>query len=419
MERQSIRFRPPRVALDARVNWVLVRAFGPVKKELSEAIGHWDPEAALRLAGQLGLAGRIAARQPHDLLVQELGEEAATSLRAHRLAVSAADLRLDGVAEAVARAAAERGVAIAFVKGYALRLLGVVAEGGRGSADLDVLAPEGQGAGLQAALVEAGFQPSDSREREHQWPALIHPSGGVVEVHRLLLGVRVGSSGASRREGRSATLDDLSLGDLLVEAPPLPGRPAWPRGCSIPRHRLLVAHLLVHGMAQHGWEPHGYPAFKMIADLIDLGAAGREKVDDEWPWVLAAVGEELTASEVEVARRLAGQLAAGDLSAAEADPEKEGCAALLHHLLAGALDEEYCRSLRFRLIARPLTDRGAAGGFLAVVRRTVVPTRAELGRIHGQELSRVGYLGRLALRPADLLLRAGRYALSALRLRSR
>ncbi len=407
--------------MTSSIRWVLQRAFGaPVVDEtLATDLTPEEARTAVELAGRLGLAARIGARQPRLLLTRELGEEGAEGLRALRLAVSASEMRLDVVAEAVARVAAQRTVPIAFVKGYALRLLGVVAEGGRGSVDLDVLVPVAAVEGLQTALVEAGFRPADSREREHQLPPLTHPSGGVVELHRLLLGVRVGSLA---RRGKSATLDALVAADLLVEAPPLPGRPLWPGGCSIPRRAVLVAHLLAHGIAQHGWEPHGYPAFRMVADLIDLGVAKEEPPEGaagEWPWILAAVGEELTVGEAEAARRLARQLRAGDLSAGEADPEEEASAALLHHLLAGALDEEYCRSLRFRLVAQPLTDRGAAGGFVRVLRRTLVPTRSEMGRIHGKRLSPAGYLGRLLLRPADLLLRAGRYAISALRLRSR
>ncbi len=415
MERRNIRFRPPRIAFNSEVRWVLARAFGPVATNLGELVAVWDSRAAIELADRLGLTARIAARQPPSLLVTELGKAGADGLRATRLAVSAADLRLDAVAEAVARVAADRGVSIAFVKGYALRLLGVVVEGGRGSADLDVLAPVEALERLQLALLEADFRPSGGSEFEHQLPALIHSSGGVVEVHRMLPGVRVGPSAA---RGESVTWNGLNAADLLVEAVPLPGRRPWPPECRVAQRRVLVAHLLAHAIAQHGWAPHGYPAFRMIADLIDLGVMPEEGAA-EWEWVVKALGQSLHPAEAQAAGRLAQQLRDGDLSAGEANPDAEPVAALLHHLLAGAMDSEYRSSLRFRMLAEPLSDKGGVGALFSVLRHTVLPTRAEMGRIHGTTPSLIGYLGRLLWRPVDLALRAGRYALSAWRLRSR
>src|SRR5206468_11377282 len=109
------------------------------------------------------------------------------------------------------------------------------------------------------ALLRSGSVEADLPAHEHQLRPLVHASGCLVEVHTVLLGVRL-------TRGASATLDALEAGGLLAAAPSLP------QAARIPLPEVMIAHALAHGIAQHGLAPHKYPLMRMVADLVDLGA---------------------------------------------------------------------------------------------------------------------------------------------------
>jgi Uncharacterised nucleotidyltransferase len=441
MARHGVRFHPPPVALAPAVRWMLLRAFGPVGAAGPAGVGGpggaagpasaarmpvetaaVEPPAVLALCRRFELSCRVAARQGRARLTAELGAEAADGFARDQAVAAGAGLRLVALAERVAAAAAALGVRPVFLKLAALELGGLLAPGSREGCDLDVLVPAGRAAELQQALAAAGFRASPMPRYEHQLAAL-ESADGVVEVHRMLLGVRV----AGRR---SATAEDLEREGLLQPLPALAGRAA-----AAPLPAVLAAHALVHGIAQHGWTPHAYSLLKMVADLVDLGFAGPDGPElarraARW------IARDVTADEVEAARRLCAALAAGAggpavaaLPASAASAAGHGPAAweesrapevvLLRHALAGRLDPGYERSLRLALFRRVPSDAPEAVRLARAVAGTVWLSRAQLDALYGPPRRRLGYAGRRLRRPLDLLARLGRYSLHAWRVRRR
>jgi len=399
MSRRSVRFRPPALALTPAIRWMLLRAFGPAGAAAPAA----DPAEALALCVRFELAGRVAARQGRARLAAELGAAAAARFAREQAAVAGAGLRILGLAEQVAALAAPLGLPLVLLKFAALELGNALAPGSRAACDLDVLVPADRAGELQQALVGGGFRASPMPPQEHQLAAL-EGAAGIVEVHRMLLGVRV----AGRR---SASVEDLDRAGLLRPLPALAGKAA------VPLPAVAAAHALVHGIAQHGWTPHAYSLFKMLADLVDLGFAGpggEELASRAAPWLV----RDVAAAEVEAARQLCAALAAGaDLAAWERSPAP--AAVLLRHALAGRLDPDYERALRLALFRRQPSDAPEVARLARAVASTVWLSHAQVDAIYGPPRRRLGYFGRRLGRPLDLVARLGRYGLRAWNLRRR
>jgi hypothetical protein len=318
-------------------------------------------------------------------------------------------LRLSALASRVAEVAAELKIPLVFLKFAALELSGTLAPGSRSACDVDLLVPETGAEALQAALAARGFSPSGLPGLEHQLPALAGPEG-VVEIHRVLLGVRLAGD-------RSATFADLEREGLLLPLPELPGRAA----ALAPA--VAIAYALVHGLGQHGWWPQSYSLFKMMGDLIDLGfgefgGPGELGGSLDFPTVGAWIAADVPPAEVEAARRFAAALAAGaDFSAW--GESGEPAALLLRHLLAGLLDPGYERSLRLGLFKGQPSDRSAPSRLARTLFRTVFLTRGQVDALYGPPRGGpLGYLGRRLWRPLDLVGRLLRYGASAWKARS-
>jgi hypothetical protein len=219
----------------------------------------------------------------------------------------------------------------------------------------------------------------------------------VVEVHRLVPGLRLAGGG-------SATWEDLEGEGLLLPLADLPGC------CSAAVPEVQAAHALVHGLGQHGFSPTAYALLKMMADLQDLGDGALT------PRALAWVARDVPTPEAAAVRRLGARLAAGEdpaYWAAGDSPE----AILLRHVLAGRLDADYASALRLGLFRRQVSDRGPAVRLSRTVWDAVALSDAQIDAIYGPPAGRLGYLGRRLARPFDLLLRLGSYAARWLRLR--
>ena len=398
------RFDPPPVELTPEVRWVLRRAFGPRPAPApgAPAAPGAEPARCLEVARLFDLSARIVARTGSDALAAELGDDVAAAFRADRARCAARGLALLEAARAVAAAAAEIGLPVAFLKFAALELAGLVAPGSRGACDVDVLAPAGRAAELQRALAARGFVAAGPAY-EHQLPALVHPGGGAVEVHLLLPGVVVGG-------GRDAGFADLELAGMLLPAEPalMPERPVL-----LPAPPVLAAHLLAHGLGQHGSQPGAYPALRLIADLVDLGFAGPDgEALARSAGALASTS--ISPAEVAAAGALAAALAAGELPAPDQPAER-----LLRHALAGRLDADYGRALKLSLLA----PRPGGGPRLVRLARSlwaaVALSRAQIDAVYGPPRHPLGYLARRLARPFDLLVRLVRYAASARRLARR
>jgi Uncharacterised nucleotidyltransferase len=384
-----MRFRPPPLAIFPEVRWMLLRAFGPAGAPFT---GPLEAGKALGLARTFEVSARIAARQGRERLAAELGPEAAAGFARDRRAAAASGLRLMEAVRQVAEAAAPLEIPLAFLKFAALEGAGLLAAGSRDACDVDVLAPGGRVRDLHRALIGAGYRTSSMPAMEHQLPPLSAPSGAVVEIHRHLPGVRVGG-------GPSATFEALDRAGLLAPQADLPGR------CSAPSPEVLAAHVLVHGLGQHGYWPASYSLLKTVADLVDLGA------DVLTPRALAWIAKDVPAGEAEAVRRLCLRLADGEDPAAWNGSEE----ALLRHILAGRLDPGYERSLRLGLFQPVPSDRPRPLQLARSVLDTVFLSDAQIDAVYGRPHTRLGYLGRRLARPFDLLWRLGSYGLARLR----
>lgn len=389
MSVESFRFHPPEVAVTPALRWVLARAYAAGDTALGEVEG----EAAAELALRFGLAARIAARQSADRLVGELGAEAAAKIRRQRALATAQEMRLFETLTAVDAAAADLRVAYTPLKGQALVLGGFAPEGGRPSADLDLLVPEGKLDALQNELVRRGLEVA-GEAYEHQAPALRHSSGGVVELHRIVPGVRLEAK-------KSATFEALAAAELL--GPPAAAMRFRPRGdLRMPRREVLAAHALAHGIAQHGLAPAAFPGFLFLADLVDLafrGSGGRAALATVAPWI----ARDVTFEEAAAALDLATALAAAD--GGLFDPPRSPARLLLDHFHAGLTDPRYATSLKTRLLEHPMSDRPQAVAKAELLAKTLVPARQKGIGPAGPGESWLHYLGRLAGRPFELLRR--------------
>jgi hypothetical protein len=389
--------------MSPEVLWMLRRAFGPPGAPAPGV----DPEAALLLCGRFDLAGRVAARQGRPRLAAELGEKGAAGFARAQASAAGMGMRLSVLASRLAEAAAERGIPLVFLKFAALELSGALAPGSRSACDVDALVPAERAAELQAALVARGFTASGLPGLEHQLPALAGPEG-VVELHRVLLGVRL--------DGRSsATFADLERKALLLPLAALPGH------ATVPVPAVAAAYALVHGLGQHGWWPKSYSLFKMVGDLLDLldrvgGAESQESA--LFAQMSAWIAADVPASEVVAMGILARALAAGDDLSTWGESNTPA-AVLLRHLLAGLLDPAYERSLRLGLFRSTPSDRPAPVRLARTLFRTVFLTRGQVDALYGPPRGgALGYLGRRLWRPVDLAGRLLRYGASAWKARA-
>jgi hypothetical protein len=381
---------------------VLLRAFGPPGASAAPV----DPTAVCRVAERLDLAARIGARAGRQSLESELGAGGALPLLARHHEAAARELALDALARELAAAAAGASVPAALVKFGALRAGGWLTPGSRLAADLDVLAPSGEAAErLQECLLARGFRPTGQPGHEHQLPSIDHPTLGAVEIHRHLPGVRAPG------ERRYATFEDLKAHGVLSRMSDAAGAP----GLLAPEPVVLAAHAMAHGLAQHGWAPGALPPFRSIGDLVDLGLGGPEGdelVAEAAPWLEGTLSFE----EVGAARELCRMLVEGRPEALEGS---SAGALLGRHLLAGALDPVYRRSLALRRV-RPAVGEAAGPRRLGhALVRGLFPADAELDLIYGPSRGPWRRARLRAGRPFDLAWRAARAGWSRVRLQGR
>ncbi|HEV7785520.1 MAG TPA: hypothetical protein VGQ28_09310, partial [Thermoanaerobaculia bacterium] len=361
--------------------------------------------AALALARRFEVSARIAARQGRERLAAELDPEAAAGFAHDRVAAAAVSMRLmaaAGQVAAIAATAMPLAIPLTFLKLAGLEGAGLLAAGSRGACDVDVLAPVARAEEVWQALVADGWQ-GEGPAYEHQLPALVHPERGVVEVHRLVPGLRLSGSASAT----SATWEDLEREGLLLPLAGLPGR------CSAAVPEVQAAHALVHGLGQHGFSPSAYSLLKMMADLQDLGDGALT------PRAIAWVARDVPMPEAVAVRRLGARLAAGEDPAAWAadaagdSPE----AILLRHILAGRLDSDYASALRLGMFRPQPSDRRPAVRLACAVWHAIALSDVQIDAIYGPPAGRLGYLGRRLARPFDLLLRLGSYGTRWLKLR--
>jgi hypothetical protein len=398
-----LRFRPPEVLVSKEVAWILLRAFGPRDAPALVA----GSEGAAALARSLDLAARIAARTPRPRLGEEVGLHGARALTAAQGVAALNNERLLDIVREVAGCAAEVQVPIVLLKGMALHWTGRTPVDARAASDVDVLVAEPHLAAIDDALRRQGFRATDGGPPcEHQLPAFQREPGEAVDVHRFLPGVCL-----KGKRGFAGT-PSLRERGLLVRLADLPGE-AW-----APSAPVLAAHVLVHGIAQHGFAPQSYPGTRMVADLLDLGVGDDDSVD-VWNQATRFTSGHVDDDEAGAVWDLCVRLRKGEPLPEVLRPRERPSDALLAHILAGALDPAYRRALKLRvlgsgpsLLPRPLAwARDAA--------QALWPTRRQIEGLHGERVTALGALALRAARPFDLAWRAWQASRSAAAVRGR
>lgn len=380
--RKATAFRPPPLNPTPELRWVLHRAFAEPNVPVPPP---GDPSTAFDLASQLDLAPRIAARAEAMLLAAETGPVAAAFTKTLHLSAASA-LLYQHALNVVASLAECRGISLVVLKGCAIGLLGFSPPGARSFADLDVLLAADRIPEMVDALVETGWKPAPFPSSELHEPPLSHPSLGTIELHRCLLGVRM--------PGSRRSIDGLSIGTPGLTQP-VPAASATVRAPSIP---LLTAHLLVHGLVQHGYLPASYPLFRLLADLQDLVAAGA-RLHDAIPFL-----REIDATDMDVVEMLLKALGEGTALDLPAGPSRT----VLAHLVAGSLDPDY----RISLKADPrsvlgLSDLPLPALLLGRLSEALFLSRAQVDAIYGPPKRQGGYFARRLFRPVDVLVQTG------------
>ena len=388
------RFRPPAIEFDRETRWCLLRAFGPADQAADGT--PLDPTRAVEIANALDVAARIATRIPLATLQAELGPDAARQLLIAQALTRARTDRVLALAREVATVLGALDVHGVLLKGVALVATGIPDPGSRAISDLDVLVARETVPALQAALVERGFASWDIPAQEHHATPLSRGSSDMVEIHTALLGLRLAP------RGPWASLAALASGGRLA---PLEG---WPAAIAVPDRDVMIAHVLAHGLAQHGLAPDKYPLARMLQDLVDLGF---DRLDsDGLDRVGATVAGDVSIREVRAARDLCAALAGGEPLAAY--PGTGDARQLLGHVIAGALDQGYVKALRLRSMLE--FPNSGVHGVIRTLKEAFVLTRGQVDGIYGRQTSWLGYALFRIWRPFDLVRRTLLYGWRAL-----
>jgi putative nucleotidyltransferase-like protein len=342
---RALDFRPPTFKLDAELEWILRRAFGPTEWTPSGPI---SGQKLVNEALRLDVASRIAARQPRELLERELGSAAAQRLREQYVGTVAREALLDRALNLVLEQAEISRVPCILLKYAALSRMGILRVGARVASDIDVLVPQASAQQLQIALIRNGYRDVGLAESAHQLAGLQDPNGALIELHVHLPGVTLGPGQPF------AGADDLISAGLTLQA----------GNALLPDPAIVTAHAIAHGLVQHARSPHGYSPLKTFADLADLEQAGHGAFELARVFLTTA----MTDTDLTSALSLARALQRGDLDAAMYG----STGVFLRHALASQLDRGYATRLLLRMLTQPgPTSRHLTPGRLLTALREV------------------------------------------------
>ncbi|MBP7126576.1 nucleotidyltransferase family protein [Myxococcota bacterium] len=319
---------PPRPAFPPGFLWALEASFATGPFRPGPPPVPWDRlDALLRSAGLWpAIATRLARPDLRDLL-----DPAGTALaRRYRQAHAEEALRALFTAGLVTRIARQQDIPLVFLKGTALHLSGRAPPCGRPLADVDVLVPAAAARRLAARMEAAGFRRIGRSLSRHHLDPLGHPAGIPVEIHLHL-------PGCSPPEDPDRPLRFEDLGPAgRTEAVRIGGLDT-----RVPAPDVLAAHLVVHGLLDHGLRPDRYPPWRWVTDLAclrDDGAAAR------WTAWVPGPSAPRWGRAVESLLDHLRHPPPGE-SPLPGDP---GARRLFLHLSAGTLDPGYRRALRAR-----------------------------------------------------------------------
>ena len=387
--RTGLRFSPPQVEITDELRWLLHRAFA-VDSAAPMGTENIDADLAADLALRFHLAARIASRIPTELLTVEVGADTTGWIQQQHTKAAARFLVAESICRELGQMAQGLGVPIVFLKGAALHLDRKVTPGSRTMGDVDALVPESGARALQEALIEAGCDVFETRESEHQLQSLTHRLGLAIEVHKIIPGVRL-------EGGSSATAESLIAGGLVRPVASLSG------DSYLPSDDVMLAHLLVHGIAQHGMAPDAYPMARLLADLQDSRVR-----KDGWTAAFPWIERDVSRDEVDAIAELVHALETGEDPSAVLE-SGSGAGIMLRHLLAGVLDDGYVRSMKFRSLGSTPTDRSPLERAATTIRGALFLKDVQVDILYGPPETRLGYWGWRLWRPFDLIGRSIRY----------
>jgi len=321
-------FRPPRLALDAELEWVLQRALGPLTWQPTKPV---SGQRLVNVALRLDVAARIASRQPRASIEREMGAEPAQRLREQYVATVARGALLDHATSELLERARVADVSCILLKYAALSRMGVLGVGSRVASDIDVLVPHTRARQFQAILKEKGYQDLGLPESSHQLPALRDPNGVLIELHVHVPLITLGPGQPFAR------VDELLAAGLTIQS----------GNALVPDPAIVAAHAIAHGLMQHAHAPHVYSSLKTFADLADLQLSTPSVLQQ----VAAYLSMTMTAEDLNSVQVLARTLVAGDLETAM----RGESGLILRHALASQLDRRYAIWLRLSGLTRPRT----------------------------------------------------------------
>jgi hypothetical protein len=397
-----VRFEPPPLETPEALRWVLVRALGSPD---TPATPPSDGVLALSLARGAALAALVGSRHSLKTLAGEVGPRAAAGFVLEHESAWRAEEALLQALPLLAESASAAGTPVVLLKFAALKVAGHAAPGTRTAGDVDALVSPESAPAVASGLAALGFEETGFRDGHHQLPMLRDGQGRKVEIHRYIPGVRVAGTGA--RAAVRALQDSDGLRSVARVGPE--GMESW----NVPTRALLLAHAIVHGIAQHGFTPQVYPLFRMMADLVMLRGS-EEDLASVHRWIAGEVSETETRAALVLAERLARADQALFEPAAHPPPET----VLLRHLTATLVDQDYARSLRLGWPGHSLGQPGLMERARSAW-KAIALTDVQIDAIYGPPRARWGYLGRRLARPFDLVWRTARYGLSRLRVRFR
>ncbi len=351
-----MRFFPPRIATDYPWKDLVEAAFCPsttMAPQLAEQIAREFRERRLGLHARLaGAALRNPLRLPESLLT-----ESRRILRRN----SAEWLQRRAAMLATSELLAKVGIPSAPLKMAALVIHGVTCPERRRAVDIDLLVPDAQISAARTALLAAAYVEDATTPSPHQAQPLRSPNGVCVELHRTIPGVW-------SRDSAHLTFDAAQHEGLLVQTD-------WDgRTWSVPTRSLLASHLLVHGIAHHGFGPGTYPPFQMLSDLCDLR-------ESDWrlasPEVGQLCGRTLSEQEIQATDEAVSQLISGDMNDVERGDSP--AARLIRHCAASALDPDYASALRLRSVFWRLAEDSP---WAALARKTQLDSTSRSNGVH-------------------------------------
>ena len=336
--RQGFRFHPPDLPVPPGVFWALQRAFSPLGSTVALTE---TPQERLLTANRLGLLPRISARQPQSVLEQELGTEAAQKLILRTRVQMAQGLAIEATQRQISAVAQSEHIPIVLLKFAALYAKKKVTVASRAACDLDILVTPKDVPRLTEKLIALGFSRLNLHSPAHQPVVLKSPSSVAIELHVHLPYVRTSEGGPF------ADLPNLQKAELLERYQP------ENVVVFLPKDELLIAHLIAHGIAQHGFEPKTYPLLRMVSDLFDLGVAITDSFDSQ---VFPLASTDVSREEVLALVQLAVILRESNI--ATGWKENDGASRMLRHFVLSALNEQYQAQVLFRRTVVGIEDVG-------------------------------------------------------------